>query len=72
MDTSAQTSTTVTVRNVLVLLDLTESQRERLEAAAPHARFSYSTRRRASSALVGRSCGRPENGCCLVMSAPPV
>lgn len=44
MDTSAQTSTTVTVRNVLVLLDLTESQRERLEAAAPHARFSYSTR----------------------------
>lgn len=44
MDTSAQTSTPVTVRNVLVLLDLTESQRERLEAAAPHARFSYSTR----------------------------
>ena len=44
MDTSAQTSTPVTVRNVLVLLDLTESQRERLETAAPHARCSYSTR----------------------------
>ncbi len=44
MDTSAPSSTPVTVRNVLVLLDLTEAQRERLEAAAPHARFSYSTR----------------------------